>query len=101
MPILADSPDSSTDNTNRERGSRAAGADTRRILIMPRQSINELVAAVRGEADAADFPIDEPVYRRAGREPKDPILFAGSLEASVCFVGRDLGKDEVAAGQPL
>jgi uracil-DNA glycosylase len=68
---------------------------------MHNESIPELIAAVRREADAADFPIDEPVYRRAGRDPKDPILFAGSLEAPVCFVGRDLGKDEVAAGQPL
>ncbi len=68
---------------------------------MPSDSIAELIAAIRREAEAADFPIDEPVYRRAGRDPKEPILFAGSLEAPVCFVGRDLGKDEVAAGQPL
>jgi uracil-DNA glycosylase len=68
---------------------------------MPSESVSDLIAAVRREADAAEFPIDEPVYRRAGRDPKDPILFAGSLEAPVCFVGRDLGKDEVAAGQPL
>jgi uracil-DNA glycosylase len=68
---------------------------------MPSESVSDLIAAVRREADAADFPIDEPVYRRAGRDPKDPILFAGTLEAPVCFVGRDLGKDEVAACQPL
>src|SRR5262245_5578628 len=68
---------------------------------MSSEGVSELIAAVRREADCADFPIDEPVYRRAGRDPKDPILFAGSLEAPVCFVGRDLGKDEVAAGQPL
>jgi uracil-DNA glycosylase len=68
---------------------------------MPGESITELIAALRREADVADFPIDEPVYRRVGRDPKDPILFAGSLDAPVCIVGRDLGKDEVAAGQPL
>jgi uracil-DNA glycosylase len=68
---------------------------------MQGESITELIAAARREADLSDFPIDEPVYRRAGRDPKDPILFAGSLVAPVCFVGRDLGKDEVAAGQPL
>src|SRR5262245_46651518 len=68
---------------------------------MPSESVSDLIAAVRREADTGEFPIDEPVYRRAGRDPKDPILFAGSLEAPVCFVGRDLGKDEVAAGQPL
>jgi uracil-DNA glycosylase len=76
------------------------GTDTRSIT-MPSESISELVAAVRHEAAESDFPIDEPVYRRASRDPKDPILFAGSMEAPVCFVGRDLGKDEVAAGQPL
>jgi uracil-DNA glycosylase len=68
---------------------------------MAGESINDLIAAARREAERAEFPIDEPVYRRAGRDPKDPILFAGSLDAPVCFVGRDLGKDEVAAGQPL
>jgi uracil-DNA glycosylase len=64
-------------------------------------NIDRLLAAVRREADRAEVPIDEPVYRRSGRDPRDPILFAGSLEAPVCIVGRDLGKDEVAAGQPL
>src|SRR5437764_10814157 len=64
-------------------------------------NIDRLLAAVRREADRAEFPIDEPVYRRSGRDPRDPILFAGSLEAPVGIVGRDLGKDEVAAGQRL
>lgn len=68
---------------------------------MATESLDDLIAAVRREADAAEFPIDEPVYKRAGRDPRDPILFAGTPEAPVCFVGRDLGKDEVAAGQPL
>ena len=68
---------------------------------MSSESIDELIAAVRREADAAEFPIDAPVYHRAGRDPKDPILFAGSLAAPLCIVGRDLGKDEVATGQPL
>src|SRR5262245_44533188 len=65
------------------------------------EKIAKLLEEVRREAERADFPIDEPVYRRAGRDPKDPILFAGSLEAPLCVVGRDLGKDEVSAGQPL
>jgi uracil-DNA glycosylase len=68
---------------------------------MSSESVSDLIVEIRREADSAEFPIDEPVYRRAGRDPKDPIMFAGSLEAPVCFVGRDLGKDEVAAGQPL
>src|SRR5438874_9504438 len=65
------------------------------------ENIDTLLAAVRQEAGRAEFPIDEPVYRRSGRDPKEPILFAGSLAAPLCVVGRDLGKDEVAAGQPL
>jgi uracil-DNA glycosylase len=65
------------------------------------RNLEELISAVRQEADRVEFPVDEPVYRRSGRDPKEPILFAGSLEAPICFVGRDLGKDEVRAGEPL
>jgi uracil-DNA glycosylase len=68
---------------------------------MAGESVSDLIAAVRAEADAAEFPIDEAVYLRAARDPNDPILYAGTLDAPVCIVGRDLGKDEVAAGQPL
>jgi uracil-DNA glycosylase len=68
---------------------------------MPGGNVTELIAAVRRESDESEFPIDEPVYRRAGRDPKEPILFAGDLKAPLCIVGRDLGKDEVAAGEPL
>ncbi len=68
---------------------------------MSKESLEDLVAAVRREAEAAEFPVDEPVYRRNGRDPHDPVLFAGSIEAPLCFMGRDLGKDEVAAAQPL
>ncbi len=60
-----------------------------------------LLAAVRREAARAEFPIDRPVYEKAGKDPLDPILFGGSLEAPVAVLGRDLGKDEVAHGQPL
>ncbi|MHB1556544.1 MAG: uracil-DNA glycosylase family protein [Isosphaeraceae bacterium] len=68
---------------------------------MPRESLEELVAAARREAEAAEFPVDEPVYRKNGRDPIEPVLFAGSVEAALGIMGRDLGKDEVAAGQPL
>lgn len=68
---------------------------------MPRESLEDLVAAARGEAEAAEFPVDEPVYRKNGRDPIEPVLFAGSVEAPLGIMGRDLGKDEVAAGQPL
>ena len=65
------------------------------------RDINDLIAAVRTEALREEFPIDRPVYERSDRDPFDPVLFAGSLHAKVAVLGRDLGKDEVAAAQPL
>jgi uracil-DNA glycosylase len=64
-------------------------------------SVSELIEAVRREAERVEFPIDATVYEQSERDTKDPILFAGSLDAPLCVVGRDLGKDEVRAGQPL
>lgn len=63
--------------------------------------IQDLLDAVQREAQRAEFPVDSAVYERADKDSTRPILFAGSLTAPVCVVGRDLGKDEVAAGQPL
>ena len=65
------------------------------------RSIEELKDAVRHEALQGDFPVDLEVYQRLGKDPSIPILFGGSLKAKVCFLGRDLGKDEVGSGQPL
>lgn len=65
------------------------------------RTIAELIEAVREEAGRAEFPVDRPVYEKAEKDPLAPVLFAGSLDAPVCVFGRDLGKDEVAAGQPL
>jgi len=65
------------------------------------RTLSELLEAIHKEALRAEFPIDRPVYEKAGKDPLVPILYAGSLEAPVCVLGRDLGKDEVAAGQPL
>lgn len=65
------------------------------------RSIQALIEAVRKEAQSAEFPVDTPVYDRAKKDPTQPVLFAGSLDAPVCCFGRDLGKDEVAAGEPL
>lgn len=65
------------------------------------RSVAELIEAVHREALRAEFPIDVPAYERAGKDPERPILFAGTLAAPVCCLGRDLGKDEVAEGQPL
>jgi uracil-DNA glycosylase len=65
------------------------------------ETIAELVEAIEREASRAAFPVDTPVYEKAGKDPGTPILFAGSLAAPLCVFGRDLGKDEVAEGQPL
>jgi uracil-DNA glycosylase len=65
------------------------------------EKIKKLIEATRCEAQRVGFPIDTEVYERSGRDPAAPILFAGSLDAPLCIVGRDLGKDEVRAGQPL
>ena len=64
-------------------------------------SIESLIAAIRTEAERAELPLDAAVYERAGRDPCDPILFAGSLDSPVAFFGRDLGRDEVLLGEPL
>jgi hypothetical protein len=61
------------------------------------EKTNDLIEAVRREADRAGFPVDAEIYERSGRDPKLPIFFAGSLDAPLCVVGRDLGKDEVQA----
>jgi uracil-DNA glycosylase len=65
------------------------------------RTIDELIEAVRQEAMREEMPIDTPIYLHAKKDPFQPILYAGSLAASVCFFGRDLGKDEVRLGQPL
>ena len=67
----------------------------------PTRGLAALEEAVQAEARRVGFPVDEPVYARAGKDPTRPILFAGSPEAPLCIFARDLGKDEVAAGQPL
>lgn len=69
---------------------------------MPKAArIEDLIESTAEEARREAFPLDAPVYVRVGRDPSQPILFAGSLDAPVCILARDLGKDEVAAGQPL
>jgi uracil-DNA glycosylase len=64
------------------------------------RTLGELVAAVEAEARREPFPIDEPVYAAAGKDPLGPVLYAGARDAPICSVGRDLGRDEVAAGEP-
>ncbi|MGK7937129.1 MAG: uracil-DNA glycosylase family protein [Xenococcaceae cyanobacterium] len=63
--------------------------------------IEVLISQVQQEAQRKDFPIDIPVYKSAKLEPTYPVLFAGNLQSPLCFFGRDLGRDEVHARQPL
>ena len=63
--------------------------------------IDTLIAQVQQEAEREEFPIDIPAYKSANLEPTKPILYAGNLASPLCFFGRDLGKDEVIARQPL
>ena len=65
------------------------------------RSIDDLIADIRREAASAEFPVDLSIYEKAEKDPLAPVLFAGSLTAPVCVFGRDLGRDEVALGQPL
>ncbi len=60
-----------------------------------------LITQVQQEAQREEFPIDIPVYNSADLEPTKPILYAGNLQSPLCFFGRDLGKEEVHARQPL
>lgn len=64
-------------------------------------SIENLINQIQKEAEKEDFPIDIPIYKSAKKEPTKPILYFGNLKSNICFFGRDLGRDEVFAGQPL
>jgi uracil-DNA glycosylase family 4 len=63
--------------------------------------VDTLIEQVRQEAEREPFPIDVDVYKAAGKEPNQPVLYTGNLKSQICFFGRDLGRDEVIAGQPL
>ncbi|MEA5511121.1 uracil-DNA glycosylase family protein [Crocosphaera sp. UHCC 0190] len=63
--------------------------------------IETLLVQIRQEAERKPFPVDLPIYQAAGKNPADAILYAGNLKSQICFFGRDLGRDEVHAGQPL
>ncbi len=62
--------------------------------------LKKLLERIETEARREPFPIEEALYLAAGREPLTPILCAGSLDAPFCSLGRDLGRDEVAAAEP-
>ena len=63
--------------------------------------IDTLIAKIQQEARREEFPIDTDVYQEFNLEPTYPILYGGNLQSPLCFFGRDLGKDEVQARQPL
>lgn len=65
------------------------------------KTIEALVDLTESEARREPFPMDEPVYEKAERNPFRPVLYGGSLEAPVCILARDLGRDEVKAAEPL
>jgi uracil-DNA glycosylase family 4 len=60
-----------------------------------------LLDRIQEEAQQQEFPVDAALYRSSQKEPTRPILCAGALDAPICVVGRDLGRDEVRLGQPL
>lgn len=63
--------------------------------------INTLITQIRACAEQEPFPLDKSIYLEVNKDPLEPILYAGNLSSQVCFFGRDLGRDEVYAGQPL
>ncbi len=63
--------------------------------------VETLLEQIRQEAEREPFPLDLPIYEAAGKNPTEAILYAGNLNSNICFFGRDLGRDEVAQGQPL
>jgi uracil-DNA glycosylase len=65
------------------------------------ETIEKLILDIQAEAQKEYFPIDLDIYTAARKIPTRPILYAGNLMSEICFFGRDLGRDEVFAGQPL
>jgi uracil-DNA glycosylase len=65
------------------------------------RSLEALLEAIQREAMREEFPVDLAAYKDAGKDSAKPILCAGSLKAPICVFGRDLGKQEVAEGEPL
>lgn len=73
---------------------------------MPRASpisdaLARLAAEIEREARRAPFDLALDTYAEAGRDPRAPILCAGSPSAKWCAVGRELGREEVLRGEPL
>jgi uracil-DNA glycosylase len=68
---------------------------------MDAPELRRLINRIEAEARKGDISLDLPVYAAAGRDAFRPVLFAGSLSASLAVMGRDLGAKEVKHGEPL
>ncbi len=64
-------------------------------------SLTTILSNIENEAKRGPFDVDMAVYKRANRQPTQPILMAGNAEAPLCMFARDLGHEEVLRGQPL
>jgi uracil-DNA glycosylase len=60
-----------------------------------------IAADAEREARRAPFDVCRETYEAARRDPSVPILCAGTPSAHWCCVGRELGREEVHAGEPL
>ncbi len=65
------------------------------------EALEQLNAHIEAEARKGDISLDEDVYKEAGKDPYKPVLYGGSLDASIAFFARDLGRHEVIQGEPL
>lgn len=65
------------------------------------RDLGGLVREITAEARRAPFDVCLATYAEAGRDPHVPILCAGDPAAPFCALGRELGRDEVLAGEPL
>jgi uracil-DNA glycosylase len=65
------------------------------------EALARLTADVEAEARRAPFDVCGDTYRDAKRDPCVPIVCVGSPSARWCAVGRELGREEVHAGEPL
>lgn len=65
------------------------------------EGIDKLRSDIEAEARREEVSLDEVPYRKAGRDPRVPILYAGSLDSKLGFFARDLGWNEVIQGEPL
>ncbi len=64
--------------------------------------IPDLTERLRGVADRIGLEVDGDVYRRAGRDPRDPVLLgSGRLDVPLGIFGRDPGATEIELGEPF